>query len=265
MKKIYAFILVLCLCATMCACNKNQDDEQPQLPEMKTEIVGEWKALGADASADFNADGSGTLSEDGDREITWKYDPDSDCYVVTDTVEKNATFRMENDMEFLSIGNTEYCRAKDHQKGMQWLQKKRMDDIQNYTSAMNKVKLNTAYQITENVFITFTEISNMDNEGILTAKYSATNYRQDPIVEPLCAQMSVRCYVDGNPSVCTLIDTMQLDFPIEPRETLEGSVILFDFNMVQQADNDEYGNVIGAVCLNMYGSQYYFDLSEYYA
>ena len=104
MKKAIVIILALCLSFSLFACKQEEN---------KNEIVGEWIAVTSTGTAVFNPDGTGEVLS---RQITWKYDAESDSYAIVDTINYNATIYVDSGIQFMKLLNAVFCRPDDYDK-----------------------------------------------------------------------------------------------------------------------------------------------------
>lgn len=259
MKKIIAVLLALCLCIGMAACSAEE--------EAKTDILGEWMAVSANASAIFNEDGTGELNSSGTiRTFTWKYDRDLKRYVVAYDIgiTTNAAVGTEYDMQYLNLQGFTFYRMDDYDKARTLMLSKRFEEIAAFTENMTKIKLNTPYDLANAVTVQFTGISVVDLYGndALQIDYSITNERAEACSDATVT-MTGKYFLEGRSSATTSTGEFGWEGTIEPGQTFTATR-MFDFSEDPQATIDAYGMVIGAVCFELYGGQYYIDLSEYF-
>ena len=259
MKKIMALLLVLCMMLTFGACKKNEEEIV-----MKTEIVGEWMAVSVNAAAVFNEDGTGVLEYNGKQDVTWKYDPEADNYIVTGDETYTVTAGKEYDMPYISINDIDFYQMDDYDKAYTLLLSRRLESTVYLTEGMTKIKLDTRYSLTENVLIEFTDISREMDGEILAVSYEITNHRSEVLNEPICAEVFGSCYIADHPTAWSLYRNIEFEYPIEPNETVSGVVTLCELTDVAQPTIDKFDMVIGAVYFQMYGQQYYVELGEFF-
>lgn len=262
MKKILLVVLTFFLCVSMFGCAQTQDPQQDQVPapEMKTEILGNWICVGDNTTAAFQADGAGVLSG---KIVTWKYDPDSNSYMITDEDTYTALFDIQEGIEHLSVDGTDYYRPHDQQKAVELTVVKRREDIAKRVSGMRKIQLDTTYVLTDNMTIKFSDITRQD-EDILMASYSVTNYRPETMLEPICSELSGKCYIAGQAKAMDIYGMLEFAYPIESGETVEGIVMLCELIDVVQPTVQQYGELTGVIHFGLYGTHYYLDLNEYF-
>lgn len=258
MKRIITAILAFCLCLGMAACNAEKED--------KKDIVGEWMAVSINAAAVFNEDGTGELNYGGTTQnVTWKYDADLQSYVVAADQSYNAIVGTEYDMEYMTLRGVDFYRMDDYDKAYTLMLSRRFEDITNVTAEMTKIKLNTAYDLANAVTIEFAEISKVeffDREALQIA-YSITNNRAEAVSDGLSAVMNGKYYLADHNSATTTTGDWVFCHWIDAGETVTNTWV-FDPGEDIQATIDAHGMVIGAIYFEMYGQQYYIDLSEWF-
>ncbi len=101
MKKIIALLLAIVMCLSLVACSGEKGNE----------IVGSWKK--GSWIMIFHEDGTG-LDPDGE-DLSWVYDSEKECYVVTFSAHSNFSFEIlietdEDGKEFITIKGVKYYR-----------------------------------------------------------------------------------------------------------------------------------------------------------
>lgn len=254
MKKIITAILALCLCLGMAACKAEKED--------KKDIVGEWMAVSINAAAAFNEDGTGELNYGGTiQSVSWKYDPDTDRYIVAADQTWTVLVSKEYDMDYMSLQGVDFYRPDDYDKAYTLMLSRRFEDITNVTAEMTKIKLDTAYDLTNGVTIAFTQISK-DGDSLLL-NYAVTNNRNETASEGLSAVLQGKYYLANHNSAVTSTTDFNFADSVGAGDMATGS-LKFSIAEDPQATIDAYGMVIGALYFEMYGQEYCIYLSEWF-
>lgn len=255
MKRITAFVLLLAMCLALCACNQQE-------PVMKNDIVGEWMAPSINAAAVFHEDGTGEIEWDNKETVTWKYDPEQDCYVITGTKTVNAKVGKEYDMPYLSIADVDFYYFDDYDKAYNLMISKRLEDILIFTEDMTKIELNKSYDLANAVSIEFTEVLRDSSEKGLLVSYIVINRRNETISEGLLSQSTGKGYFADSSSAVDLSGSFQWADAIEAGGSVVNTLTLM-YNENVPATIKRDGRVIGAVCFEFSGQSYYFDIGNW--
>lgn len=257
MKRLFCAVLALLLLCSLTACGQTENT-----PGNKTDIVGEWMAPSINAAATFNEDGTGELSLYGNHTASWKYDSESDRYIVTADTTYTVFVGKEYDMDYMSLDGIDFYRPDDYDKAATLMISRRCEDIFELTAEMTQLKTDDAYDIANGVTIQFTGISvskTAENDG-LQLDYIITNDRTDAITAPITLDMNCKCYLADEPDAVTLTQPTTFLESIDAESGYTGSV---RFSLLAKVDDTvaRYGMVIGAVYFEMYGQTYYVDLA----
>ena len=258
MRKIIAAILALSMLLCITACKAEEK-------EMKTDIVGDWISVSVNASAVFYEDGTGELSYNGKRSVTWKYDPDTDRYIVTGDQTFNVHVGKEYTMPYMSLDGVDFYHPEDYGNAYTLLLSKRFEDITNLTAEMTKIELNTSCNLVNAVSISFVEISRYDddNDDGLTIAYTIYNDRAENVSEALAIEVQGRFYLANQQDAVTQKQNVELLTNIAP-----GDMVMGTFNVTLGADTqatiDAHATVIGILYFEIYGQKYYIDLTDYF-
>ena len=261
MKKIIAILLVLAICGSFIGCSEREKIS-------KTDIVGEWMSPAVNAAATFREDGAGELTLNGTDGVTWEYDVDKDLYLVkADKLEKtyNVTFAVEYEMPILTIDGIDFYRPDDYDKALTLLISRRYEDITEHTVDMKKVEINKVYDLNNGVTITFTDVAvtKSDLGDGLNLKFQIMNNRTDRVTDGLTLGLNFRYYLFDQNDVISKTDHMVLAAYVDAESACEGTFpIPLDFQTEKTVSR--YGRVIGAVTFEMYGVNYFIDLSDYF-
>lgn len=258
MRRIISLLLILAIGGSLAACNK-------PATEYKTEIVGEWIAISVNAAAVFNSDGTGELTMNGKHEATWSYLPNTDRYVVEADKTYSALLSQEYGMQILTIDGVDFYRNDDYDKALTLLISRRYEDITEHTVDMKKVELNKVYDLNNGVTITFTDVAvtKSDLGDGLNLKFQIMNNRTDRVTDGLTLGLNFRYYLFDQKDVISKTDHMVLAAYVDAESACEGTFpIPLDFQTEKTVSR--YGRVIGAVTFEMYGVNYFIDLSDYF-
>lgn len=254
MKKMIAIFLCLSALFACVGCNSNDED--------KTEIVGEWMAPSVNAAATFNADGTGVLEYNGKQNVTWKYDSDRKCYVISGKETHDATVGKEYDMPYISLMGIDFYRMDDYDKAYTLMLSKRLEDISLYTENMSKIELNKKYDLLNGVTIEFTEVTRHPSDKGLTISYTVTNLRNEAVSEGLNTTSKGKGYFADQPSATDLGKDFQWAEELKAGEAVSDIRVLMHHDYILGTIN-RHGLVIGAICFELSGQNYYFDLSDW--
>lgn len=255
MKKVIALILLVALCLTMGACNKKE-------PVMKKEIVGEWMSPCVNAAATFLDDGTGFLEYNGKKNITWCYDAERDLYIISGDEKFEAKVGKEYDMDFLSAMDTDFYRPDDYDKAYTLMISKRLEDISVFTENMTKIELNKRYDLLNAVTIEFTEVTKHENDKELLVSYTITNNRNEPVTEGLTSQSNGKGYFADQSVAADLSRSFQWAESLGAGESQSRTLVLMHHENILSTVN-RHDMVIGAICFEFSGQNYYFDLSDW--
>ena len=255
MKRITALVLLLGICLALCACNQQE-------PVMKNDIVGEWMAPSINAAAVFREDGTGEIDWGDKESVTWKYDPEQDCYVITGTNTTNAKVGKEYDMPYLSIEGVDFYHFDDYDKAYNLMISKRLEDILIFTENMTKIELNKSYDLANAVSIEFTDVTRDSSEKGLLVSYTVTNHRNETVTEGLISQGNGKGYFVSSSSAVDLNGSFQWADSIDAGNSVSNTLtLMFHENVPATIQRD--GRVIGAVCFEFSGQSYYFDIGDW--
>lgn len=254
MKKI--IVMLLCL-STLFACVGCNNEK-----ETKTEIVGEWMAPSVNAAATFNADGTGVLEYNGKQNVTWKYDSDRKCYVISGKETHDATVGKEYDMQYISLMGIDFYTMDDYDKAYTLMLSKRLEDISMFTENMNKIEIGKQYDLLNGVTVEFTEVTRHSSDKGLTVSYIVTNHRNEPVSEGLKSTAKGKGYFADSPSATDLSKDFQWAESLDAGEAYEDILVLMHHEYILGTIN-RYGLVIGAICFEFAGQNYFFDLSDW--
>lgn len=255
MKRIMVVMLVLSMFFAFCACSAEQK-------EMKTDIVGEWIAVSVDASAVFHEDGTGELQYNGKQSAMWKYDPDTDKYVVTGDQTYDAIVGKEYDMPYMSIMGIDFYQMDDYDKAYTLLLSRRLEDISIFTENMTKIELNKKYDLLNTVTIEFTEVTVHTSGNGLLVSYTVTNDRNEEVSEGLTSISKGKAYLADHNDAVALNASFPWAESIEAQGAISDMLPLMYHESILDTIN-RYGMVIGAVCFEFSGQYYYFNLSDW--
>lgn len=255
MKKWIAAILCFCVIFSITGCNKEEK-------EMKTDIVGEWMTPAINAAAVFNEDGTGYLEYNGKNDITWRYDADRDCYVVSGAETQDALIGKEYDMDYMSFMGADFYRPEDYDKAFTLLISKRFEAISMFTENMDKIELNKTYDLLNGVTIEFSDVTKDSSGKGLLVSYTVTNYRNEAVTEGL------RSLSKGQGFFAEKQDADDLSGSFQWAESLEAGESVTDVLPLMSHENtgttiDRYNLVIGAICFEFSCKNYFFDLSDW--
>ena len=255
MKKITALILLAALCMTMGACNKKE-------PVMKTDIIGEWMAPAVNAAATFLEDGTGVIEFNGKQNVTWSYDPEQDSYVITGQSTNLAVVGKEYDMDLMSVMGIDFYRPDDYDKAYTLMLSKRFEDISIFTENMEKIELNKKYDLLNAVTIEFTEVTRHESDKGLLVSYTVTNNRKEAVTEGLRSVSKGKGYFADQSAAVDLSGSFQWAEAVEAGESVS-DVLALMYHEDILATLNRHGNVIGAICFEFSGKNYYFDLTDW--
>lgn len=258
MKKLLSFVLVLVMMLSMAACAASE--EAPVV--YKTDIVGEWMAVAVNAAATFNEDGTGEVSIGGAKAATWKYDPATDTYIVLADTTYTVTAGKVYDMPYITINGMDFFQLDDYDNARTNLHSSRCEDIVNLTSEMTKVKNDETYPIADGVFIHFTacELKEKENCDSLKVDYMIGNDSENAFDTALTLTLTAKYYLADKQEAHTGFAMVDLASSISAGSGIVDS-FEFDLNGKIAETVKRDGIVIGAVCFEINGQNYYIDLS----
>lgn len=258
MKKLIAVILIFCVLLSITACKAEEK-------EMKTDIVGEWMSVSINASAVFYEDGTGELSYNGKSSVTWRYDPDTNRYIVTGAQTFNVYVGKEYTMPYMSLDGVDFYRPEDYGNAYTVLISKRFEDVTTLAAEMTKIEPNTSYNLLNGVTISFGEILryDADHDDGLSVTYTIHNDRAENVSEALSINMHGRYYLANQHPAVTNNQTLELQTNIGPNDMVMGTCQI-SLGADTQATLDAHGAVIGILYFEMYGQQYYIDLIDWF-
>lgn len=259
MKKIIALFLALCLGMSLAACSAEKEKV------MKTDIVGEWIAVNGNAAATFNEDGTGVVEYNGNHNVRWTYNPDTDRYAISGEMEEQVLVSKEYDMDYVSMMDMNFYHLDDYDNAYTLMISRRCEDIVNLTLEMTKIEAFMIYELSDSASFCFTEISRVDgeNEDSLQISYCVLNEHADAAFDSLSAVMKGRYYLADFPGAVTTAENITFSESIGAGEMTSGTVE-FSLGADSQLTVDSYGMVIGALYFEVNGQSYYIDLGEYF-
>ena len=114
MRKLFAILLAVVFCFSIVACG-GETNPNAEKEEM---VIGEWKTLDGH-TVTFNEDGTGIAANG--SEMSWKYDAETDCYLLSMTFSGKietwkCEYKNEDGIRSLSIGGSVVYHADDYEK-----------------------------------------------------------------------------------------------------------------------------------------------------
>lgn len=263
MKKIVALTLILSIFLAFAACS-NTENAGNKNTVQKTDIIGEWIAVNANAAITLNEDGTGELEFNGTQSVTWSFNADTQKFTVVGAESYEVIVGKEYDMPYLNMLDMSFYHFDDYDKAYTLLISRRCEDIVEHTIDMTKIELNKAYDLANGMTIQFTgfEVNKNSSPKSIQMHYSVTNDRNET-VENVSVVMRGRYYLADYPLVLEEEKDCPIIHTIGKYEMAYGTI---SFSLKEDPVDTLklYGRVIGVACIEMYGSQYYIDLGDWF-
>ena len=262
MKKAISLLLGLVMCLSLCACGGGNNNKA---------IVGEWKAVSCDASAVFNEDGSGELSGSflSSGNFTWKYDKELKCYVVASSQSMNITVKTVNEVEYISLGGIQFFRVENYDHAIQITVNDRKGEIAKLIEGKTKLEFGVAYDLGNDASVVFNAIPTREGELFnLVLEAAVTNNGTSELehITGLIPSYTARYYLYDAPNGTTsnggaVFGSGQNNVPANETVILSSPLMTKKIQDVEKA-LDVFGEVVGVLCFEMNGTEYYIDYSE---
>ena len=260
MKKFVALTLILSIFLTFAACS-NTETEANKNTVQKTDIIGEWIAVNANAAITLNEDGTGELDFNGKQSVTWSFNTDTQRFTVVGAGTYDVEVGEEYDMPYLEMLDMSFYRFDDYDKAYTLLLSRRCEDIIDFTIDMTEIKLNTYYDLANGMTIQFTQIGvSEETAQTFQLNYIVTNHRKESVTD-VSVLLGGRYYLANHPLVLDEQNDVIVMQSIGANEIANGT-ISFTLEEEPAKTLELYGRLIGVIYLEMYGGRFYIDLSN---
>lgn len=261
MKKTTALILALIMCVSLASCKPEEEEI------VRKEIVGEWIAVAINAQAVFREDGTGELTmDDATQSVTWKYEASSDSYTVTGEKTYKALFATEYDIDYVIVDGIDFCHAYDYDGAYTVMITRHYEDISALTESMTKVELDSVYDLGNDVSVQFIDVTKSSDGSSLQLTANFINGSDATVKDILPLTVSSKCYLADHAFAVTATETLDWSFAQDGLAAMEIITETVDLFRGENIDKTLllFNDVVGAVYFEMNGTQYYFDLTDWF-